>query len=262
MVEQGPQSGRVRKLRSRHFRAASTWSKVTRFDPNRVTASKIASQRFWGRRGHWIVKNEPLVEDRAGLPYRTKTMNSPQGTKGVVWEREKEKKSVTGFGNSNAGWASIKIEIISFDAESRIPAQLCRKCLWHPKYLVCLFSITEIFAKPRRLGGIHKWRQQRGGGRGLPKFWCSKGGCVILVLEIGSKCWQGGEGSKIPKFYLTSFVNGPLKKPWGHARTTYCLLNFFMTPFISSISPQPPLKLLLLSNPPSHLLQTSFVHRP
>ena len=42
-------------------------------------------------------------------------------------------------------------------------------------------------------GAIHKWSQQRG-REGLSKIWRSKGGCVILVLLIGPKCWQGGEG--------------------------------------------------------------------
>ena len=40
---------------------------------------------------------------------------------------------------------------------------------------------------------------ERGRGK-VPKFWCSKGGCVILVLQICPKCWQGGGGQKSRKF--------------------------------------------------------------
>ena len=39
---------------------------------------------------------------------------------------------------------------------------------------------------------------ERGRGK-VPKFWCSKGGCVILVLQICPKCWSRGRGSKIQK---------------------------------------------------------------
>ena len=63
------------------------------------------------------------------------------------------------------------------------------------------------------LGAIHKWRQKRGGGRGLPKFWRSKGGCVILVLWIGPKCWQGGGGGqKSQKFSWRHLWTAPKYK--------------------------------------------------
>ena len=70
--------------------------------------------------------------------------------------------------------------------------------------------ITQGHRREVDFGAIHKWRQQRGGGRGVPKFWCSKGGCVILVLQIGPKCWQGGEGVKNPKNLADVICERPL----------------------------------------------------
>ena len=42
-----------------------------------------------------------------------------------------------------------------------------------------------------------------------PKSRHSKGGCINLLLEISSKCRQGGRWLKIPKNLGTSFMCSP-----------------------------------------------------
>ena len=61
------------------------------------------------------------------------------------------------------------------------------------------------------LGTIHKWLHALEGGGGLTKAWCSKGGCVDLLLWLVQNAWQGGGGGlKSPKICVTSFMDGPL----------------------------------------------------
>ena len=48
---------------------------------------------------------------------------------------------------------------------------------------------------------------ERGREGGTQILTIGGGGCVISIVEILTR---GGRGSKIPKIYLTSFVNGPL----------------------------------------------------
>ena len=47
------------------------------------------------------------------------------------------------------------------------------------------------------------------GGGGSWKSGCSEGGCVNFILQISSKCRQGGGGQKITKLLQTSFKYGP-----------------------------------------------------
>ena len=56
-----------------------------------------------------------------------------------------------------------------------------------------LLSCCDLFKR------IRGHSQMTSAARGVPKFRCSKGSCVVLVIYIGPKCWQRGGGSKIRK---------------------------------------------------------------
>ena len=59
----------------------------------------------------------------------------------------------------------------------------------YPPYIKCANGV-RIY-----VGTVHKWRPHMGS---LKCGW-SKGGCVNLILQISSKCGQGGGGQKIRK---------------------------------------------------------------
>ena len=46
-------------------------------------------------------------------------------------------------------------------------------------------------------------------GEGLGKIGRSKGGCVNFIVQVRSKCGQGGEGVKNPKFLWKSLMEAP-----------------------------------------------------
>ena len=50
------------------------------------------------------------------------------------------------------------------------------------------------------------------GGRGLWKSGRSKRGCVTFILQLSSKCGQGGRGSENSKMLWTSLMDAPLEK--------------------------------------------------
>ena len=58
---------------------------------------------------------------------------------------------------------------------------------------------------------MYIWRLEWEGGEGYPKSRCSsKGGCLNLVLWIGPKCRQGGEGVKNPTNFADVICTWPL----------------------------------------------------
>ena len=58
--------------------------------------------------------------------------------------------------------------------------------------------------------GASRYDVRIGGGRGSWKSGRSKGGCVNFILEIRSKCGQGGRGSKNQKILRMSLMDAPL----------------------------------------------------
>ena len=111
------------------------------------------------------------------------------------------------------------------------------------------------------LGAIHKWRQKRGGGRGLPKFWRSKGRLRDFSTIDWPKMLKRG-GVKNPKNLADVISEWPLR---GHVHKTSAKFSGFLTP-------PPPLHLHFMycssaklanffDNPLAPSLQTSYVHR-